>query len=453
MRRTTRALRAAIRTGGAAESGLADLVELCALNAAADTLVAVALANTVFFNVPLGEARDRVALYLLITMAPFALLAPVIGPVLDRLHSRRYGLAATFVFRVVLAWILATRTTGLAVYPVALGTLVMSRGFGIARAAVVPRALPEGTSLFTANSRVSLVGAIGAGIAAPIGVGIDASSASRPASVRLPAVRRGHRAVHQASQAGRLRRRGEAREPAAPGDPRRRPQPGQWSRRHAGGPARRPPAARPVGVPGHLPGVPAEQRRRSRVRTRARPGLALLGAAVLIGQSVGIILGNRLGRRRPEALVIAGLVIALVSLTFGALSFSRSMALWVALLGTLAAALAKLGLDAVIQRDVAERIRNSAFARSETALQLAWVAGGALGLLPLEGWQGFALAAVGVLIGSVIALPGLRSSARARRANADTQAGDRSAGHPAAHRSPLTLTVLALSDRRRVERP
>ena len=124
--------------------GLADLVELCALNAAADTLVAVALANTVFFNVPLGEARDRVALYLLITMAPFALLAPVIGPVLDRLHSRRYGLAATFVFRVVLAWILATRTTGLAVYPVALGTLVMSRGFGIARAAVVPRALPAG---------------------------------------------------------------------------------------------------------------------------------------------------------------------------------------------------------------------------------------------------------------------------------------------------------------------
>ena len=74
--------------------------------------------------------------------------------------------------------------------------------------------------------------------------------------------------------------------------------------------------------------------------------------------------------------------------------------MWVALLGTLAAALAKLGLDAVIQRDVAERIRNSAFARSETALQLAWVAGGALGLLPLEGWQGFALAAVGLLIGS-----------------------------------------------------
>lgn len=423
MRRTTRALRAAIRTGGAAESGLADLVELCALNAAADTLVAVALANTVFFNVPLGEARDRVALYLLITMAPFALLAPVIGPVLDRLHSRRYGLAATFVFRVVLAWILATRTTGLAVYPVALGTLVMSRGFGIARAAVVPRALPAGTSLLTANSRVSLVGAIGAGIAAPVGVGIDAAfgitTLLRVASLLF---------VVGIVLCIRLPKRVDSAEGEKPAS--------QLPLEILGGGRSR--------VSG-LGGMPAALRGVLPLRALSgflviflafrlssgggegahagKTGLALLGAAVLIGQSVGIILGNRLGRRRPEGLVIAGLVIALVSLTFGALSFSRTMALTVALLGTLAAALAKLGLDAVIQRDVAERIRNSAFARSETALQLAWVAGGALGLLPLEGWQGFALAAVGLLIGCVIALPGLRSSARARRANAATQSG------------------------------
>ena len=130
------------------------------------------------------------------------------------------------------------------------------------------------------------------------------------------------------------------------------------------------------------------------------------------------------------------------------------MALWVALLGTLAAALAKLGLDAVIQRDVAERIRNSAFARSETALQLAWVAGGALGLLPLEGWQGFALAAVGVLAGSVIALPGLRSSARARRVDDDPKPGTAQPDSPCRTTAVLSaLSVLALRDRRRVERP
>jgi hypothetical protein len=41
--------------------------------------VAVALAGTLFFSVPIGEARSRVALYLLLTMLPFALLVPVAG--------------------------------------------------------------------------------------------------------------------------------------------------------------------------------------------------------------------------------------------------------------------------------------------------------------------------------------------------------------------------------------
>ncbi|CAM5324175.1 hypothetical protein SALBM217S_01389 [Streptomyces griseoloalbus] len=39
-------------------------------------------------------------------------------------------------------------------------------------------------------------------------------------------------------------------------------------------------------------------------------------------------------------------------------------------------ALAKLSLDALIQRDVPELVRTSAFARSETLLQMSWVLGG-----------------------------------------------------------------------------
>lgn len=44
-------------------------------------------------------------------------------------------------------------------------------------------------------------------------------------------------------------------------------------------------------------------------------------------------------------------------------------------------ALAKLSLDALIQRDVPELVRTSAFARSETLLQVAWVFGGAIGIV------------------------------------------------------------------------
>jgi MFS family permease len=432
VRRATRAVRGLLRSGGALESGLADLVELCALNAAADAFVAVALANTVFFNVPLGEARGHVGLYLLVTMAPFALLAPVIGPLLDRLHSRRLGLAVTLVARVVIAWLLATRTDTLALYPIALCSLVGGRAFGIARAAVVPRALPAGTSLLTANSRVSLVSALGAGIAAPLAVGVDAligiTWLLRIAAVlfalgvvlciRLP--------VEVDSSAGERPATGLPRETL-----------GAHSKEGALG-----------GMPAALRGVlPLRALTGFLVIFLAfrlsdgggegahagKKALALLALAVLVGQSSGIIIGNRLGRRRPEWLVTSGLLIAVVSLTLGALMYTRTISLWVALAGTLAAALAKLGLDAVIQRDVDERIRNSAFARSETALQLAWVGGGALGLVPWRGWVGLAVAAAGMLVGAVLALPGLRQASRARRVRAP-------APTPASDVSPQTST-------------
>ncbi|MGL4743950.1 MAG: MFS transporter, partial [Dermatophilaceae bacterium] len=68
---------------GAADTGLARLTELHAVNSAADAALTVSLAGTVF-AMPTDEARGRVALFLLLTMAPFLLLAPLVGPLLDR---------------------------------------------------------------------------------------------------------------------------------------------------------------------------------------------------------------------------------------------------------------------------------------------------------------------------------------------------------------------------------
>ena len=48
------------------------------------------------------------AIYLLVTMAPFVLVAPVIGPVLDRFrHGRRGAIAGSFALRAFLAWVMA----------------------------------------------------------------------------------------------------------------------------------------------------------------------------------------------------------------------------------------------------------------------------------------------------------------------------------------------------------
>jgi MFS family permease len=175
---TARRLRRATHAEGAGESGLARIIELHALNSAGDALITIALANTLFFSVPVGEARGRVALYLLITMAPFSVMAPVIGPILDRLRSgRRYAIAATMLARAFLCWVMAGAISdnGLALYPAAFGALVASKAYGVTRSAVVPRVLPEEVSLVRANSRITLAGILAGLVAAAIGAGLAAA--------------------------------------------------------------------------------------------------------------------------------------------------------------------------------------------------------------------------------------------------------------------------------------
>ena len=100
-----------------------------------DAMLAVALANTLFFSAATAESRTNVALYLLMTVAPFAVIAPIIGPALDRLRrGRRFTLSLTFTLRAVLAVILALNFHSLLLYPCALGMLVLSKTYGVVRA-------------------------------------------------------------------------------------------------------------------------------------------------------------------------------------------------------------------------------------------------------------------------------------------------------------------------------
>src|SRR3954451_8784858 len=161
-----------VRARGAAnEVGMVRLFDLHAVSCAGDALIAIGLAGTIFFNVPLGEARSKVALYLLITMVPFALLAPVVGPLLDHFrHGRRYALAVTMLGRAFLAWVIADNLLGWGLYPAAFGVLALSRAYGVARSAAVPRLLPEGIGLSQVGARASVSGTFAGAVVAPIGL-------------------------------------------------------------------------------------------------------------------------------------------------------------------------------------------------------------------------------------------------------------------------------------------
>src|SRR5688572_22031268 len=60
------------------------LLILQAAGAAGDALLALALAGTLFFSVPTADARGKIVLYLLLTMAPFAIVGPLMARFLDR---------------------------------------------------------------------------------------------------------------------------------------------------------------------------------------------------------------------------------------------------------------------------------------------------------------------------------------------------------------------------------
>ncbi|HEY2672843.1 MAG TPA: hypothetical protein VGJ07_21050 [Rugosimonospora sp.] len=157
-------------TGGGGELGMIRLLDLHAASCAGDTLITMGLAGTVFFSAAGDAARKNVALYLFVTMLPFALVAPVVGPVLDRFrHGRRYALAATMLGRAFLAWLISDYIHGLGLYPATIGVLLLSRAYGVARSAAVPRLLPPSLGLSEAGARASLFGTIAGAVVAPLG--------------------------------------------------------------------------------------------------------------------------------------------------------------------------------------------------------------------------------------------------------------------------------------------
>ena len=170
-RGTGRFIRRLTQASGAGRTGLDRVIELTAAGAAADAFVAVALAGTLFFSTSVDQARGRIALTLLITMAPFAVLAPFIGPMLDRVRDgRRYIMVGTLLARGLLCWGMAgavQHSDTVTLLPAAFGVLVLQKAYGVTRSAVTPRVLPAKITLVSANARISLASLI----ASTVGVG------------------------------------------------------------------------------------------------------------------------------------------------------------------------------------------------------------------------------------------------------------------------------------------
>jgi predicted MFS family arabinose efflux permease len=129
--------------------------------------------------------------------------------------------------------------------------------------------------------------------------------------------------------------------------------------------------------------------------------LGLIGAAAGIGNFAGNFASARLRLGRPAVLVVRCTVAVTAIALAAAVAGNLAMAAVATLVTSGSSAIAKASLDASLQDDLPEESRASAFGRSESTLQLAWVLGGALGVLLYTNLSvGFSV------VGSVL-IPGL----------------------------------------------
>ena len=109
------------------------------LMTAGDTMFAVSLAGSLFFSISPTEARDKVLLYLLLTVGPFAVAAPALGPVIDRSRgARRAMVVASALGRAALCPFLARDIHSLLLFPEAFAMLVLSKVYVVTKGALVP---------------------------------------------------------------------------------------------------------------------------------------------------------------------------------------------------------------------------------------------------------------------------------------------------------------------------
>lgn len=406
---------------GADKSGLTALTWPVVANFAVDAAMAVALANTLFFAAASGESKSKVALYLVITIAPFAVIAPLIGPALDRLqHGRRVALATSFMLRTLLVVVLIANFDGATgsfppwvLYPCALGMMVLSKSFSVLRSAVTPRVLPPTIDLVRVNARLTMFGLLGGTM---VGGAIAAGAEWSFGLVHLPGALYVIVAVSVAGAALSMRipKWVEVTEGEVPatlsyhgrsGELRRHPE------QHKPSATVRQPLGRNiitalwgnctikvmVGFLFLYPAFVAKSHDASgweQLRI-----LGLIGVAAAIGNFAGNFTSARLKLGHPAKLVVR----CAIAVTASALATAVTGNLFVAAAATLvtsgAAAIGKASLDASLQDDLPERSRASAFGRSESLLQLAWVAGGATGvLIYTDLWVGFtAISAVLIL--------------------------------------------------------
>jgi MFS-type transporter involved in bile tolerance (Atg22 family) len=103
-----------------------------------DTLVTISLAGSLFFSISPTEAKSKVLLYLALTIAPFAVVSPLLGPIIDRSRgARRAMVICSALGRMAIVPFMARDIHSLWLFPEAFMILVLSKLYLVTRGALI----------------------------------------------------------------------------------------------------------------------------------------------------------------------------------------------------------------------------------------------------------------------------------------------------------------------------
>jgi len=171
--RLTRLVRSAVRDLFDQSQPFGRLALVHSVFSTGTTLVTISLAGTLFFTISPEAAKGKVVLYLLLTITPFAVVAPALSPLLDRgSYARRASMAVASVGSAVLVLLMAADIRGLLLFPEAFGVLVLSKLYLVAKAALVPSMTETEDDLASANAKLAVLATLAGFVASPVAVGL-----------------------------------------------------------------------------------------------------------------------------------------------------------------------------------------------------------------------------------------------------------------------------------------
>jgi hypothetical protein len=343
-------------------------------SAAGDALVAIALAGSVFFDVPVGEAETtRVALYLALTMAPLAVASPLLVPLLDRAASRRAISFASAAGRTAVALVAAQTIGSLLLLPLAFVLLVLSKVHAITKNGLTMAYAGPHEGLVRANARLGRVAVFGVVLASVPGLLLLRFAGPKAVLFAAAGVYAVATAMNLRLPHPRFAAEGVDVGPRGSIPQLRAPAIGAAGLRAASG---------------FLLFLLAFALRRS-----GEPAwwFAVLAAAATVGAFAGDLAAPRLPESlREEAVVIACIVAAAIGAVIAFAWNSLPVLAVFALVVGMSGELGRLAFQSLMQRLAPGGAHGRVFVRYEVLFQLSWIAGALLAaLLPIGFRQGF----------------------------------------------------------------